>query len=178
MSWQSQCDVQTAGQLKGQTLKDELAPRAKVAEDNDSLLIAVFDQFEELFTAYSSRWGDRRGFFEQLSDALASISNLRVLLAMREDYLASLDPYASLVPENLRTRFRLERLRREAALEAVVNPLDGTGRRFAPGVAEKLIDSLMTIHRPAPAWPVAGPLRQRGRRPPGRGRQLCRPPAR
>ena len=80
------------------------------------------------------------------SDALESISNLRVVIAMREDYVASVDPYASLMPENLRTRFRLERLRREAALEAVVNPLKGTGRRFAPGVADKLIDSLMTIH--------------------------------
>ncbi len=60
--------------------------------------------------------------------------------------MASVDPYASLMPENLRTRFRLERLRREAALEAVINPLKNTGRYFAPGVANKLIDSLMTIH--------------------------------
>ncbi len=73
MSWQSQCDAHTAGRLKSRTLKEEMAPKAKLAEDNDSLLIAVFDQFEELFTAYSSRWSDRREFFEQLSDALESI---------------------------------------------------------------------------------------------------------
>ncbi len=146
MSWQAQCDADTPGRVKARTLKEELAPRGKLAEEDDSLLIAVFDQFEELFTAYASRWHDRRGFFEQLSDALESISNLRVLLAMREDWLASLDPFARLVPENLRTRFRLERLRREAALEAVVNPLKGTGRSFVPGVAETLIDNLMTIH--------------------------------
>jgi len=146
MSWQDCCDIQTPGRLKSQTITDELTSRAKLAEEDDSALIAVFDQFEELFTAYSSRWKDRREFFEQLSDALESIANLRVLLAMREDYLASLDPYAKLVPENLRSRFRLERLRRDAALEAVVNPLKGTGKRFAPGVAEKLLDSLMTIH--------------------------------
>ncbi|MGZ3381700.1 MAG: nSTAND1 domain-containing NTPase, partial [Isosphaeraceae bacterium] len=146
MSWQDRCDIQTPGRLKSQTITDELTSRAKLAEEDDSPLIAVFDQFEELFTAYSSRWKDRREFFEQLSDALESIANLRVLLAMREDYLASLDPYAKLVPENLRSRFRLERLRRDAALEAVVNPLKGTGKRFAPGVAEKLLDSLMTIH--------------------------------
>ena len=146
MSWQSQCDSGTPTRLKDRTLTEELAPRAKRADLDDALLIAVFDQFEELFTAYASRWRDRRGFFEQLADALESISNLRVLLAMREDWLASLDPFASLVPENLRTRFRLERLRREAALEAVVKPLAGTGRSFGPGVAEKLIDNLMTIH--------------------------------
>ena len=146
MSWQDTLEARTAKLMKGQTLKGELMPRAKLAEDDDALLIAVFDQFEELFSAYSSRWCDRRGFFEQLADALASISNLRVVIAMREDYVASLDPYSSLLPENLRTRIRLERLRRQAALEAVVNPLMGTGRRFAPGVADKLIDSLMTIH--------------------------------
>ena len=146
MSWQDRCDLQTPGRLKSQTIKAELTPRAKLAEDDDSLLIAVIDQFEELFTAYSSRWKDRREFFEQLSDALESIPNLRVLLAMREDYLASLDPYANLVPANLRSRFRLERLRRGAALEALINPLKDTGKRFAPGVAERLLDSLMTIH--------------------------------
>ena len=146
MSWQDHCDLQTPKRIKSQTIKDDLTPRARLAEEEDSPLIAVFDQFEELFTAYSSRWKDRREFFEQLSEALGSIPNLRVVLAMREDYLASLDPYAKLVPEHLRSRFRLERLRRDAALEAVVKPLEGTGKRFAPGVAEKLLDSLMTIH--------------------------------
>ena len=131
VSWQDHCDSQTLAKLNSQTITDELTPRAKLAEEDDSPLIAVFDQFEELFTAYSSRWKDRREFFEQLSDALGSLSNLRVLLAMREDFLASLDPYANQVPENLRSRFRLELLRRDAALEAVVNPLKGTGKRFA-----------------------------------------------
>jgi len=145
MSWQGHYDSQTTARLTERTFKDELAPAGKDAEDTDSLLIVVFDQFEELFSAYSSRWRDRRGFFEQLADALESIPNLRALLAMREDYVASLDPYARLVHEGLRTRFRLERLRREAALEAVVKPTVGTGRRFASGVAERLIDNLMTI---------------------------------
>ena len=153
LSWQSHCDAGTPGRLKGRTLKGELLPLAKLADRDDALLIAVFDQFEELFTAYAPRWEERRGFFKQLADALESISNLRVLLAMREDWLASLDPFASLVPENLRTRFRLERLRRDAALEAVKNPLQGTGRKFGPGVAEKLIDNLMTIRVRRPRDP-------------------------
>ena len=51
------------------------------------------------------------------------------------------------MPENLRTRFRASSgSHREAALEAVVNPLKGTGRSFVPGVAETLIDNLVTIH--------------------------------
>jgi WD40 repeat protein len=145
MSWQGHHDSETTAGLRARTFTDELAPDGKTAEEADALLIVVFDQFEEMFTTYSSRWRDRRGFFEQVSDALESIPNLRILLAMREDYVAGLDPYARLVPESLRTRFRLERLRREAALAAVIKPVSGTGRRFAPGIAERLVDSLMTI---------------------------------
>jgi hypothetical protein len=145
MSWQGEGGGQPLECLRNQTLIEALAPWAELAEVEDASVVAVFDQFVELLTSYSSRWRDRREFFEQLSQALEALSNLRVLLAMRENYLASLDPYASLVPENLRSKFRLERLRRDVALEALVKPLDGTGRQFAPGVAEKLLSSLMTI---------------------------------
>jgi len=111
--------------------------------------VIIFDQFEELFTFYPERWKDRRGFFEQISKALED-PLLRVVLAMREDYIAELDPYEDLLPEQLRTRFRLERLREEAALLAVEGPLkEGplkqNGFGFAPGVAEKLVNDLLTI---------------------------------
>src|SRR5262245_62112146 len=136
--WQETPGPRIPEELKDRTIRDALTDRARLADDEDALLVAVFDQFEELFVFYPDRWKDRRGFFEQLSEATASLSNLRVLLAMREDYLASLDPYARLVPEDLRSRSRLERLRGAAALDAIVKPLEGTGKRFAPGVAEKL----------------------------------------
>ena len=62
---------------------------------------------------------------------------------MREDFIAQLDPYADLLPDRLRTRFHIERLRREAALLAVKGPLKDTDRSFAEGVAEKLVDDLL-----------------------------------
>ena len=105
----------------------------------------IFDQFEEIFSLYQDRWKDREGFFEQVSDALEADPLLRVVFVMREDFIAQLDPYAYLLPEKLRTRFHLERLRREAALLAVKEPLKNTGRSFAEGVAEKLVDDLLTI---------------------------------
>jgi WD40 repeat protein len=145
MSWQAQREVSAARAVKTGSLTDELAPYAALATKDDSLLVVIFDQFEEMFSTDTVRWRDRQGFFEQLSDAVESFSNVRVLIALREDYVASLDRYANLVPENFRTRSQLERLRREAALEAVINPLAGTGRSFAPGVAEALVDNLMTI---------------------------------
>ncbi len=68
---------------------------------------------------------------------------LRVVFSMREDYIAELDPYAHLLPDRLGTRYRLDRLRRDAALAAVKSPLQFTTVSFAPGVAERLVDSLL-----------------------------------
>ncbi len=107
--------------------------------------VVIFDQFEEIFSLYQDRWKDREGFFEQVSTALEADPLLRVVFVMREDFIAQLDPYADLLPERLRTRFHMERLRREAALLAIKEPLRDTGRSFAEGVAEKLVDDLLTI---------------------------------
>ena len=112
--------------------------------------VAVFDQFEELFTLYPERWEERLRFFEQIRDALAEHPLLRVLFSMREDFIAELDPYASCLPERLRTRFRIERLNRRSALVAVTQPLktvatNNGNRQFAEGAAEELIDNLLIM---------------------------------
>ena len=120
-------------------------PRPKDEEGQPTLRVVIFDQFEELFTLYPERWAEREGFFIQVADALSEDPFLRVLFVLREDYLAQLDPYVALLPERLRTHFRLERLRREAALAAVKGPLMDTERSFAPGVAESLVEELLKI---------------------------------
>lgn len=105
----------------------------------------VFDQFEELFTLHPEHWRQREAFVGQIAEALDHDPLLRVVFAVREDYLARLDPYASQLPEGLRYRFRLERLTAAPALRAVTKPLQGTGRSFAPNVAEQLVGDLMTF---------------------------------
>src|SRR5215470_9208597 len=76
--------------LAGMALKDYLSARER-QRDEDGLprpRVAIFDQFEELFTAFPQLWQKRKGFFEQLRAALATDSFLRVVLSMREDYIA------------------------------------------------------------------------------------------
>jgi hypothetical protein len=146
-SWSSGApalDVTLAGALSARPLQLDGAgePRPRVL---------VLDQFEELFTTAPTRWSQRRGFFEQLDEAMAADARLRVLFAMREDFLAHVDPYEDLVVEDLRTRYRLEKLRRASALVAIKNPLAGTGVSFAPSddgrddAADALVDNLLRV---------------------------------
>jgi hypothetical protein len=104
--------------------------------------VLIFDQFEEIFTSYQQRWPDREAFVGQVAAALADDPDLRVIFSLREEYVAQIDRYAGLLPNGLRARFHLERLRQEAALLAVRGPLQRRGIQFAPGVAETLIHDL------------------------------------
>jgi hypothetical protein len=113
----------------------------------------IFDQFEELFTFYAEDWKgrelwkDREDFFKQVREALEEDSLLRVIFTTREEYIAQIDSFASLLPERLRTRFYLKRLNKENALTAIksplnTHPLEGIEFSYAEGVAEKLVEDL------------------------------------
>jgi len=104
--------------------------------------VIVFDQFEELFTFHEDRWQERHGFFAQVAAALDQEPELRVVFSLREEYLAQLERYADQVPGAFRARFHLGRLRRKAAVQAVICPLQASNKHFAPGVAERLVDDL------------------------------------
>jgi hypothetical protein len=85
-----------------------------------------------------------------LVEAIDGDPLLRALFVIREDFVAELDPYVSLLPERLRIRFRLERLRQPAALDAVRKPVEQfTKRRFAEGVAQ-LVKELMKTEVDSP----------------------------
>jgi hypothetical protein len=82
-------------------------------------------------------------FRDEIYPRSAGDRALRVIFSMREDYIAELDPYSYLLPDRLGTRYRLDRLRRDAALAAIKNPLQFTHVSFAAGVAERLVDNLL-----------------------------------
>ena len=68
-------------------------------EEQDSKRRAlIVDQFEEIFNTHDEAWEKHDGFFLQLAQAMADDPYLWVIFVMREDYIASLDPYAYLVP--------------------------------------------------------------------------------
>ncbi len=120
----------------------EVDPKANPSEVARRALI--IDQFEELFSTHPESWEKRENFFEQLAKAMEDDPQLWVVLVMREDFIAALDPYAHHIYNGLRVRYYMQRLEREAALKAVTNPVKEL-RPYAQGVAEKLIDDLCSI---------------------------------
>jgi hypothetical protein len=118
--------------------------------------VLIIDQFEEIFTAHPERWIEREGFFRQLRQAMQDDPYLHVLLAMREDYVAALDPFAPLVIGGFRTRYYMERMGVAAALEAITRPAELSGRPFAADVALRLVDDLRQIRVPGQVSTVPG----------------------
>ncbi len=140
------------GELAGLSLSEGLTPfltdtpeplsSAKSHARSSPSTLLIFDQFEEVFTSHTTRWSERKAFFQQVRQALDDHDTLHVLFTMREDFIAELTPYLNLMPEQLRDRFRLERLKREAAIQAIKEPAVKSNRIFADGVAEELVDNL------------------------------------
>lgn len=118
--------------------------------------VMVIDQFEEIIMTHLGRWQDRAEFFRQLNQAMVDDPSLWVVLALREDYVAPIEPYAPLMADRMRARFYMERMGVEAALEAVQRPAELGGRPFAPGVAEKLVENLGMVRAAGEGVTVAG----------------------
>ena len=121
---------------------DEHLPESKKHKHERRALI--IDQFEELFSTHPEFWEKREDFFAQIAQAMQHDPYLGVIFVMREDYVASLEPYARLLPGRLRGRYYMQRLERAAALQAIKRPVE-MKRPYAEGVAEKLVDDLCSI---------------------------------
>ena len=122
-----------------------IASEAPSAEYATPLHVLIIDQFEEIFTTHLERWQERAGFFRQLDEAMAADPQLWVVLSLREDYVAALDPYAPLLANRMRARFYMQRMGYETALEAVRRPAEQYGWPFAAGVAEQWVDNLRQL---------------------------------
>ena len=127
-----------------QFLKPLIAAPAADEETSPPLII-ILDQFEEFFTTNQHRWQERRPFFEQLAQALHDLPTMKVIFVMREEYIAQLEPFADLLPEKLRPRMHLERLRGNAARSAVVKPFENRALSFDPNAADELMAELSEI---------------------------------
>ena len=149
----------------GESLWEFLHHRDDVLRDGDGRALTpllIFDQFEEIFTlAQSDDFGRKRAaeFVDDLANLVENRppkhvetrieqdesaaerfdftrSDYRVLIALREDYLAHLEALKGAMPSITQNRMRLARMTGEQALAAVVKP---GGRLVSEEVAESVV---------------------------------------
>jgi hypothetical protein len=124
--------------------------------------VIVLDQFEEIFAEGNVSQYSR--FFQELRECLDACAppqssaarpgplfdkcRLRIVIAMREDHIAKLEPFFNILPELREVRFRLEPLSRASAIEAVTGPVEAFRSesgpiRYGPGVADEIVSQLL-----------------------------------
>ena len=129
--------------ISGMSLEEYFGsrPRRPGASPN---VVLIFDQFEEILTVDPLALQAKQEFFDQVGKLLQN-PHIWALFALREDYLAPLDPYAERVPTHLTNRFRIDLLGRDAARQAISGIAHDGGRIFAPDAVVKLINDLATM---------------------------------
>ncbi|MGB6450956.1 MAG: hypothetical protein WBE92_09405 [Steroidobacteraceae bacterium] len=163
--------TQSGVAVAGESIWEFLHRRDDVRQDVSAetlVPLLIFDQFEELFTlAQSDEFGRARAarFIEELADLVEnrppkalearletdesiaerfdfSRSDYRVVIALREDYLAPLESLKRTMPSLSQNRLRLAPMTGSQALEAVLEPAN----RLRPGkhlVSEEVAEAIV-----------------------------------
>jgi hypothetical protein len=140
-------EAEPGAPLRAEIAHLDLSAYLKAVRPNDgeaSLEVLIFDQFEEILTADPTDHDAKQQFFSQLGAALRDRRRW-ALFSIREDYIASLDPYLRLIPDELRARFRLDLLETRAARRAVQMPACSAGVDFTDAAADKLVEDLCRV---------------------------------
>jgi len=104
-------------------------------------LVLVIDQFEEFFIRFNPKY--RASFIAELAMLYeARDVPVKVVFSLREDWLASLSEIEERIPEVYRTKMRLLPLSRDQARQAITEPAEQLGIRYAPALVDRLLDDL------------------------------------
>jgi tetratricopeptide (TPR) repeat protein len=157
--------TQTGVASAGETLWEFLHHRDDILRDASGrtlIPLLIFDQFEEIFTlAQTDDFGRQRAaqFIEDLADLVENRAprsveariekeesssdrfdfarcDYRILIALREDYLAHLEAFKAAMPSITQNRMRLARMTGTQALSAVTQP---GGKLVSEEVAEAIV---------------------------------------
>jgi tetratricopeptide (TPR) repeat protein len=143
--------------ISGMSVRDFLRRRARRFDSRGRPLpvLAIIDQAEDLITSSPYGTSHREQFVEELTEALDELPMLHLLIGVRQDYLEELVACLRFF-QSARAPVTLGPLSLESAATAVTAPLAGTGRSFAPGVAENLVTRVGTNRAFVPAGQSAG----------------------
>jgi WD40 repeat protein len=100
----------------------------------------IFDQFEELFIFGSTE--EKSGFIKLIKDIADSETQSRIVFIIREEYLAGITEFEYDLPEIFSNRFRVEKMKRANAIQAVEGPCKVNDIEIETGFSEDIIDKL------------------------------------
>lgn len=123
-----------------------------VAQTASKKLVIFLDQFEELFTRLDK--SARNAFARALQSCVyPTLQGVRLVIALREDYLADLDSLKRYLPglQKFEHTNRLQPLTDEEAKEAICEPARAFGFEMETGLAQTLLKDLQTMRGIEPA---------------------------
>ncbi len=98
----------------------------------------IFDQIEELFI--SGNDNEQNQFCDFLSEILQTNLNVKIILSLREEYLAYFDKFEIKVPQIFQNRMRLEKMRNEKLLKVVAKMLEKENTKIPK---QEIIDQIV-----------------------------------
>lgn len=113
--------------------------------DQEQPHILIVDQAEELVREHGRLEARRIEFMQTLVDRIARHDNLRILLSLREEYVARLEPFAWMFPEGFDIRYRLSLLSKEDALEAIRCPIEFAGKAISEDAAALVVERVRSF---------------------------------
>jgi hypothetical protein len=128
----------------GRYLHDELARETTARGD-----VLIFDQFEEILTLSATDREEKQQFFQNLSEILEN-RRLWALFALREEYLAALEPLFAYLPGKISSKYRLDFLSPEAAVLAIRGPAEERRVRYTEAAIEHLVGDLRLVREMGP----------------------------
>jgi DNA-binding winged helix-turn-helix (wHTH) protein len=104
-------------------------------------VIFLFDQFEEFFTLTLP--ATRDSFIQTIEKVLRKNGMLlRLVFIIREDLLAEMSMMKAVLPDIFHNEFRLQRLSRDQAERAIVEPARKVRCKLEPQLVNKILDDL------------------------------------
>ncbi|MCU0462014.1 MAG: hypothetical protein MUF36_08385 [Bacteroidales bacterium] len=101
----------------------------------------VFDQFEELFIFGTLE--ERTEFTKLIKEIVRSKVQCRIILVIREEFLAGITEFEDALPEIFSNRFRVEKMKKANAILAVEGPCKVHNIKTEQGFSEELVDKLI-----------------------------------
>ncbi len=126
-----------------------IAPRTSTAEAIRSVFLdhlrpvfLIFDQFEELYVL--GRKAEREAFYATIKGVLEADVSCRVIVLLREEYLAALDPFERAVPALFDKRLRVEVMTNSNVEKVILGTTSAHGITLEHGAdtARLIIDQL------------------------------------